>query len=191
MRHIVNEDGFTLVELLVGIILLALIFGTTSSIVGNMLHMGQETELDAGLQQEGKWALDLMTRELRYGMITNPNMTTTTLPYDGSTITFQKAKSDGMFETITYGVGSDSGLTLQKVLGRYVAGGILAPITNQQVAVIENEADLNFHIIASGNDSHSAEIKITLKLTGTTKKSSNSAYPTATFETTVYTLNRF
>lgn len=188
VRFIKNEAGFSLIELMIGIMILGLVFGVASSTLANMVHWSVDMEQNSDLQQEGKWALELMSRELRYAdELAYPDVTTANLPNDFSYLKFTKTNDAGDSETITYGRGSDAGLgaALATSLGRHDDGGA-SPITNPQHATIANAADLNFHVSKSGNNSNSTEIIITLKLTGVT---TGGAPRTAVFETTVYKLN--
>lgn len=190
-RNIKVEQGFTLVELIVGIALTVLILTATGTVLSSALRWDNDIGIDSAMQQEGKWAVEIMARELRYAnTITYPNLNTATLPGNFSYISFTKLNSSNAVETITYGVGSQGGLSagFSNVLGRN-ANNTASSVIDPGIAIIANASDLNFAIRNSGNGDMSTEIKITLKLTGAKKKSGSNSLPTATFETTVYKLN--
>jgi prepilin-type N-terminal cleavage/methylation domain-containing protein len=188
VRYIKKEQGFSLIELMIGIMILGIAFGVASNALANMVHWGADMELDAELQQEGKWALELMSRELRYAdKLQDPDLTTVTyLPCFSDHITFTKTNAAGNSETITYGRGSAAGLAENSTtLGRNGAGGASLVIDPQR-AILAGYDDLIFHVSKSGDNSNFSEIIISLTLTGVRN---GKPVRTAVFETAVYKLN--
>jgi type II secretory pathway component PulJ len=64
-RHLASESGFTLVEFLIAALIMTIVLGGTV-MLATQIQQGYQTQLDdAAVEQEARYALDWITRDLR------------------------------------------------------------------------------------------------------------------------------
>ena len=166
-----TSHGFTLVELTVGIAVLLIILAGIVPLFSAALSMTSAGMMQNNLRQEGRWAVDIIAKELsgiNISKITNPLPPTTTTPSTSHTLAFTSFNSTN---SVTYSVPNGTNEVYR--LGH--------PVTDSTRASINAPTDLTF-------TRNIDEISITIRLKLTQKDSKNREY-TEIITTTVTPLN--
>lgn len=140
-----NQQGFSLAELLIGLAVSIIIITTTAVTLGNTINIIQTGTNNIDLLQESRWALSLMSEDIKSGYI----ISTPSNSFEGHSLTF--VKPNNLTQTITYAIVNNE-------LTRQVGSGKKVPITNATIASINN----NDFVVKNINNS---AIKLTMTFT--------------------------
>jgi len=94
-----TRTGFTLMELLVAVALLAVVMATVSPFLINFFRHVSTGSTQSSLLQEGRWAIDFMSRELNFSqrssiVITGGNSISFSIPGSTNVITYSVVNSE-------------------------------------------------------------------------------------------------
>lgn len=98
-----RTGGFSLIELLVVIGALGIIMAALAPFLGNFLQHTTSGSLDGMLLQEGRWAIDLIDRDINYAVassitITGGNVISFSLPNSANVISYSLVSNSGKNE---------------------------------------------------------------------------------------------
>lgn len=164
MRHISklhNEDGFTIIEMMLYMGILAIMLGVLSTLFASTVNMQLTSESVTSVDQSGRYIILRLTHDIHNAdSITTP----ATLGGSGTTLTITSAGSP-----VTYALNGNN-LTLTDSSGTYALNSTFTHVSG-----------LSFTRL--GDDlSHKNSIKINFTLTSTVK--SNTGYETKSYGTT-------
>ena len=140
------QKGILLIELLVGMAIMALMLSVVVPLFSNMTFSINSGNTRNNLLQEGRWTLELMKRDISAG---NYILTPSNANTDSSSMVFQRWDS----ANITYSV-------INGELCRQIGAGTQYPINNSEKAAITSA---NFRKSSSGEN---VTIALTLSANG-------------------------
>lgn len=120
MKRNMSQSGITLIELVIGMAVMVIVLSGIGTLFTNLLGHGVTGSNAAVLQQDARWAVDMMAREIRYA-------TNTPTVSGGNRLTFTINTN----ETVTYALGNVDGSAYSQTLYRRVLNGTARPITEQ------------------------------------------------------------
>jgi prepilin-type N-terminal cleavage/methylation domain-containing protein len=124
-----GQGGFSLVELLVGLALTAVLFQALFSLLSTSLLSCRSSVSRTVVHQSARMAMEAMSRDLRFA-------SSVSSPTDGKTassIRFQRPGVGGKMETLTFQLGLPSG-TYRQTIYRIIAPGQPTPLTQNAVS---------------------------------------------------------
>jgi prepilin-type N-terminal cleavage/methylation domain-containing protein len=97
MPKVKNSSGFTLIEILLGLSLFAVLLVTVNLVIFNTLRNARRTEAVNRVRSEGALIIDRISREIEFSQsmtncaanslsLTRPNLTTATFDLSGTTV---------------------------------------------------------------------------------------------------------
>jgi len=161
-----NNRGFTLVELLIGMVILVIILGAIVGVLDASLRSQQHNFEQAANTQDERQIISFISTEIRNATsVSSPNVGS-----DSTSLSYQKT-GDTLNRTISIGTGNDSNTIV---------------ITDTSGAIVQRMGVGRVHTLEFTRDATITR-KITVDLT--LRNSSRSNAPTNTVSTIVYTLN--
>ena len=160
MRKIINT--FTLFETIVGIVILSLAMIALSRVAISSNFAWSKQSIQATLIQEGRWALELMSNELRCATVSSINTDFVPNYWDGMRIEFQgDIDNDGSLERIRYERRREWGVGfINKLVRRGRTGWGWGPRIDLSAFVVDNPGNAD---IFSHDGSGLITVKITLR----------------------------
>lgn len=153
-----NQSGFSLTELIVGMAVGIIIISVSALTLANTINIVNTGNSNIDLLQESRWALSLMSQDIRSGYsISSPANNTA-----GNSITF--VKPNNLNQTITYSV-------INNEICRQVGSGKNYPVTNSSFASINTQ---NFSITNVNNTS--LKINMTFSKSNTSQNMSDTIF---------------
>ena len=129
-----GQDGFTLVELLIGLALTTLLLQALFPLLSTSLLSSRSSVSRTVVHQTARMAVEAMTRDLRFASsVSSPTVGTTT-----SSIHFQRPGAGGKLETLIFQLGLPQG-TYHQTLYRIIAPGQSTPLTQNVVSDLRFE----------------------------------------------------
>lgn len=120
MRERLNQQGMTLVELLVGIAMMLIVISGVTTLLTNVINHGSQGKIAADMQQDARWAVDMIAREVRYAQNTPVTPTSGQLNF-----------TNMVGDNITYALGETDSSIYSQTLYRRVKNGTANPVTEQ------------------------------------------------------------
>jgi len=173
MGYIKKNQGFTLVELLMGMTILLIIMAAIAPLFSTLLSATSSGLIKNNLLQEGRWAVDMMAKDMSsidINKITSPAIPTSTTATTASTLSFTPFNSTTI---ITYSIVNNE-------VCRQVDTGIKRPLTDANRA----SAASNALVFTRNTDGISIDIQLTL-----TKADNKARILTEIIKTTISPLN--
>jgi prepilin-type N-terminal cleavage/methylation domain-containing protein len=131
-----GQGGFSLVELLIGLALTALLLQALFPLLSTSLLSGRSSVARTVVHQSARMAVEAITRDLRLA-------SSIASPTDGATaagIRFQRPNAQGKLETLNFQLGLSSG-NYPQTLYRAISPGQPTPLTQNVVS----ELSFTFH----------------------------------------------
>jgi prepilin-type N-terminal cleavage/methylation domain-containing protein len=164
------QRGFTLIEIIVVIVILAIVSGITIKFLVDSLRIYTMTVNQKTLLDEGKLALERMCRDIRDGR----SITTPVAGGSGSTITFLRTNltvQDVVDESITFRLNLTDNTILEKVKSSPAANSAMAfnvattppafSVTRGQVATNnENEITIQLNLALGSGENVNLQTKV-------------------------------
>ncbi len=159
MKKIINT--FTLFETIVGIVILSLAMIALSRVAISSNFAWLKQSIQATLIQEGRWALELMSNELRCATVSSINTDFVPNYWDGMRIDFEgDIDNDGSLEWVRYERRRSAAAFINKLVRRGRTGWGWGPRVDLSVLVVDNPGSA---VIFSHDGSGLITIKITLR----------------------------
>ena len=127
-RECNNQKGFTLVELLVGMAVMAIMLGVALPLLANMTTATARGQQANNGMQEVRWALQLMANDVRAGHVID---TPAAADSDSATFTFRRWNFPSTDTSVTYSL-------VQNELCRQTGSGTKRPLTDGGRAPIQS-----------------------------------------------------
>lgn len=173
MIYLNNNQGLTLIRLIVGMALLGLIMAGITPLFSTSLDVMSNGITRDNLLQEGRWVVDMIAKDISaidINKITTPTLPTATNATTATTLTFIPFKST---TPVTYSV-------VDKEVCRQEGTGIQRPMTDGKRNT-NSSATLKF---TRNTDGISIDIELTL-----TKADNKNRISTENIKTTIFPLN--
>ncbi len=176
MIYLNNNQGLTLIRLIVGMTLLGLIMAGITPLFSTSLDVMSNGMTKDSLLQEGRWVVDMIAKDISaidINKITTPTLPTATTATTAATLTFIPFKSSTPVTPVTYSV-------VNREVCRQEGTGIQRPMTDGKRNT-NSSATLKF---TRNIDGISIDIELTL-----TKADNKNRISTENIKTTIFPLN--